>query len=101
MIVLCVEDNGVGAQFESASTEKGCGQGLELHHAMLAAFNTEMHIESVHGQHTRVILSIPLSVVDWCTETLESQYAFQPVGAVTPDEDRETALNSHVHEMNV
>jgi len=58
-LLLTLEDNGVGLEMTGA-TNKGSGQGLALHSTMMAVVGGTLAIESAPGQHTRVILSLPM-----------------------------------------
>lgn len=58
---ITIEDNGVGLE---ASTEKkdpqaGAGQGLALHSTMMAVVGGQLAVDSVTGQYTRIILTLP------------------------------------------
>ncbi len=59
-LLLTLEDNGVGLEM-TAATHKGSGQGLALHSTMMAVVGGTLAVESVPDQHTRVVLSLPLS----------------------------------------
>ena len=57
-IELTIEDNGVGVQVGRAS-EGGSGQGLALHSTMMAVIGGALAMDSVAGQSTRILLSLP------------------------------------------
>lgn len=58
-----VEDNGVGL-IDGGGTAvlppQGSGHGLALHSTMMAVIGGELAVESIPGQLTRVVLSLPL-----------------------------------------
>lgn len=56
---LRIEDNGVG--LEATSDNKGSGQGLALHSTMMAVVGGTLETDSVRGQYTRVIITLPQS----------------------------------------
>ncbi|MBK7175597.1 MAG: hypothetical protein IPH82_00095 [Chloroflexi bacterium] len=58
-LLLTLEDNGVGLEM-TAATNKGSGQGLALHSTMMAVVGGTLAVESAPGQHTRVVLALPL-----------------------------------------
>jgi len=58
-LLLTLEDNGVGLEM-TAATNKGSGQGLALHSTMMAVVGGTLAIDSISGQGTRVILSLPV-----------------------------------------
>lgn len=58
-LLLTLEDNGVGLEM-TAATNKGSGQGLALHSTMMAVVGGTLAVESALGQHTRVVLALPL-----------------------------------------
>lgn len=56
---LLIEDDGIGAATANTS-HGGSGQGLALHSTLLAVVGGELVVESVPGQYTRVVLSLPV-----------------------------------------
>lgn len=58
-LLLTLEDNGVGLEM-TAATNRGSGQGLALHSTMMAVVGGTLAVESAPGQHTRVVLALPL-----------------------------------------
>ncbi len=54
---LLIEDNGVG--LDTTTDNKGSGQGLALHSTMMAVVGGTLEIDSVRGQYTRVIITLP------------------------------------------
>jgi signal transduction histidine kinase len=57
---LQIEDNGVGLE-TTADTNKGTGQGLALHSTMMAVVGGTLETDSVRGQYTRVVITLPES----------------------------------------
>lgn len=58
-----IEDNGVGLTDgggTAVATPQGSGHGLALHSTMMAVIGGELAVESIPGQLTRVVLSLPL-----------------------------------------
>jgi signal transduction histidine kinase len=57
-LVIQIEDDGVG--FEAAkAANRGSGQGLALHSAMLAIIGGDLDVESIPDLYTRITLSLP------------------------------------------
>ncbi|PID87290.1 MAG: hypothetical protein CSA11_08375 [Chloroflexi bacterium] len=54
---LLIEDNGVG--LDTITDNKGSGHGLALHSTMMAVVGGTLEIDSVSGQYTRVIITLP------------------------------------------
>ena len=56
---LSIEDDGVGLGSNSAPARAGSGQGLALHSTLMAVIGGSLALESVPGEYTRVVLSLP------------------------------------------
>jgi signal transduction histidine kinase len=56
---LVVQDDGVGAQALTVGREAG-GQGLSLHATLMAVIGGSLAVESLPGEWTRVVLSLPV-----------------------------------------
>lgn len=55
---VTVEDNGIGLGAADLSSQ-GNGQGLALHSTMMAIVGGTLAMESLPGQYTRIVLSLP------------------------------------------
>jgi signal transduction histidine kinase len=55
---ILIEDNGQGMKNEG-EIEEGHGQGLALHSTLMALVGGSLLVESLPGQYTRVVLSLP------------------------------------------
>ncbi|MFO7681022.1 MAG: ATP-binding protein, partial [Chloroflexota bacterium] len=62
---LLIEDNGVGLDAttdnKGSAANKGSGQGLALHSTMMAVVGGTLETDSVRGQYTRVVITLPQS----------------------------------------
>jgi signal transduction histidine kinase len=58
-LCLSIEDDGVGLGSKSAPARAGSGQGLALHSTLMAVIGGSLALESVPGEYTRVVLSLP------------------------------------------
>jgi signal transduction histidine kinase len=57
-LLITIEDNGIGLGSSNLPDNDG-GHGLELHTTMMAIVGGTLELESVPGQHTRVVLTLP------------------------------------------
>lgn len=71
---IVIEDDCAGNQ-DGQYSEPGSGQGLTLHSTLMAVIGGELSFEQVPGKVTRVVLRVPLEMVDF----LQGQGTNSPV----------------------